>query len=91
MNEGRVEACLNRLLEARDNGSVRRRLLADLGIEADRDLSILKMGPMLGLNGTFIPMSPALVRFSTTILPLLSSIIRHPGVCSVPDSGRLKG
>ena len=60
---------LNRLLEARDNAPLRQRLLADFEIEADRDLAtsktLSKMGPMLGLMGTLIPMGPALVGLST--------------------------
>lgn len=60
---------MNRLLEARDNAPLRQRLLADFEIEADRDLAtsktLSKMGPMLGLMGTLIPMGPALVGLST--------------------------
>ena len=60
---------LNRLLEARDNAPLRQRLLAEFEIAADRDLStsktLSKMGPMLGLMGTLIPMGPALVGLST--------------------------
>lgn len=60
---------LNRLLEARDNAPLRQRLVADFEIEADRDLAtsktLSKMGPMLGLMGTLIPMGPALVGLST--------------------------
>ena len=45
------------------------RLLADFEITADKDLAIsktlTKMGPMLGLMGTLIPMGPALVGLST--------------------------
>ena len=61
--------CLNRLLEARDNAPQRQRLLAEFEIDADKDLAISttlsKMGPMLGLMGTLIPMGPALVGLST--------------------------
>ena len=64
-----VVVYLNRLLEARDNAPLRQRLLADFEIEADRDLAtsktLSKMGPMLGLMGTLIPMGPALVGLST--------------------------
>ena len=46
-----------------------RRILADFEIAADRDLSksrtLTKLGPMLGLMGTLIPMGPALVGLST--------------------------
>ena len=44
-------------------------MLADFEITADKDLAIsktlTKMGPMLGLMGTLIPMGPALVGLST--------------------------
>ncbi len=46
-----------------------RRLISEFEIEADKDLAIsktlTKMGPMLGLMGTLIPMGPALVGLST--------------------------
>ena len=46
-----------------------KRLLSDFEIEADKDLAVSKtlgkMGPMLGLMGTLIPMGPALVGLST--------------------------
>lgn len=67
-NPSLVVVYLNRMLEARDNAPIRQRLLADFEIEADRDLStsktLSKMGPMLGLMGTLIPMGPALVGLS---------------------------
>lgn len=59
---------INRLLNA-DSAAMRQRLLSEFEIEADKDLSISKtlskMGPMLGLMGTLIPMGPALVGLST--------------------------
>lgn len=68
-NPSLVVSYLNRLLEAKDNAALRQRLLADFEIEADKDLSIsktlCKMGPMLGLMGTLIPMGPALVGLSS--------------------------
>ena len=68
-NPSLVVTWLNRLLEARGNAPLRRRLLSDFEIEVDRDLSVSKtlskMGPMLGLMGTLIPMGPALVGLST--------------------------
>ena len=68
-NPSLVVTYLNRLLEAKDNAALRQRLLADFEIEADKDLSIsktlCKMGPMLGLMGTLIPMGPALVGLSS--------------------------
>ena len=68
-NPSLVVVYLKRLLEARDNAPLRQRLVADFEIEADRDLAtsktLAKMGPMLGLMGTLIPMGPALVGLST--------------------------
>ena len=59
---------MNRLLRA-DSTAMRQRLLSDFEIEADKDLAVSKtlgkMGPMLGLMGTLIPMGPALVGLST--------------------------
>ena len=59
---------MDRLLTA-DSSAMRQRLLSDFEIAADKDLStsktLSKMGPMLGLMGTLIPMGPALVGLST--------------------------
>ena len=67
-NPSLVVTYMKRLLEA-DSVAIRQRLLADFEIEADKDLStsktLSKMGPMLGLMGTLIPMGPALVGLST--------------------------
>lgn len=67
-NPSLVVAYMKRVLEA-DSAAKRQRLLADFEIEADKDLStsktLGKMGPMLGLMGTLIPMGPALVGLST--------------------------
>lgn len=64
----RAVACLHCLLRA-GSPALRQKLLAEFEIEADKDLSISKtlskMGPMLGLMGTLIPMGPALVGLST--------------------------
>ena len=60
---------LRDLLAHRDNPAQMRRILADYEIAADKDLStsrtLTKLGPMLGLMGTLIPMGPALVGLST--------------------------
>lgn len=68
-NPSLVVVYMKRLLDTGDNAALRKRLLADFEIEADRDLStskmLSKMGPMLGLMGTLIPMGPALVGLST--------------------------
>ena len=67
-NPSLVVIYMTRLLEA-DSTAMRQRLLADFEIGADKDLStsktLGKMGPMLGLMGTLIPMGPALVGLST--------------------------
>lgn len=58
-NTSLVVTYMNQLLKAQ-NSAQRQRLLASFEIEADKDLSISKtlgkMGPMLGLMGTLIPM-----------------------------------
>lgn len=67
-NPSLVVTYMNRLLVA-DSAAMRQRLLSDFEIAADKDLStsntLSKMGPMLGLMGTLIPMGPALVGLST--------------------------
>ena len=67
-NPSLVVVYMNRLLGA-DSAAMRQRLLADFEIGADKDLAtsktLGKMGPMLGLMGTLIPMGPALVGLST--------------------------
>lgn len=90
-----VVVYMRRLFDSQGNGPRMQRLLADFEIDADRDLSIsktlTKMGPMLGLMGTLIPMGPALVglatgdiasmaynmqvAFATTVIGLFSSAI----------------
>ena len=68
-NPSLVVIYMNRLLESGASAAMRQRLLADFEIMADKDLatskSLSKMGPMLGLMGTLIPMGPALVGLST--------------------------
>ncbi len=60
---------MRRILEVKDCKAHVQRLLADFEVAADKDLStsktLGKMGPMLGLMGTLIPMGPALVGLST--------------------------
>ena len=64
-----VIAYIRRVLESKDRPAHVQRLLADFEITADKDLAIsktlTKMGPILGLMGTLIPMGPALVGLST--------------------------
>ncbi len=60
---------LREMIAHKDSPAHLSRLLADFEIEADKDLSVsktlTKLGPMLGLMGTLIPMGPALVGLST--------------------------
>lgn len=64
-----VIRCINQMYEVRNSPAHVQKLLADYEIKADKDLAISKtlskMGPMLGLMGTLIPMGPALVGLST--------------------------
>ena len=86
---------IRQMIAARDSQAEVQRLLAEYEITADRDLStsklLSKLGPMLGLMGTLIPMGPALaglatgdiesmarnmqVAFSTTVTGLVSAAI----------------
>ena len=56
-------------MEARESHAQVQRLLANFEIAADKDLAtsktLTKLGPILGLMGTLIPMGPALVGLST--------------------------
>ena len=60
---------IRRVIAAKDSPALISRLLADFEIAADKDLAVsktlTKLGPMLGLMGTLIPMGPALVGLST--------------------------
>lgn len=60
---------LKQMMEAADNFPKIDKIMADYEIAAEKDLAIskllTKMGPMLGLMGTLIPMGPALVGLST--------------------------
>jgi biopolymer transport protein ExbB/TolQ len=60
---------LKKLLQSKDSEAHCHRLLANFEIEADKDLAkskmLTKLGPILGLMSTLIPMGPALVGLST--------------------------
>ena len=60
---------MRQVLDARDTPAQVQRLLANFEIAADKDLAIsktlTKLGPILGLMGTLIPMGPALVGLAT--------------------------
>ena len=68
-NQSLIVTYMLRLLKAEDNAPLRQRIVSDFEMEAEKDLStsktLSKMGPMLGLMGTLIPMGPALVGLST--------------------------
>ncbi len=57
--------CLCKMLERGGEPAYCELLLSDYEVEAERELSrprmLVKLGPMLGLMGTLIPMGPALV------------------------------
>lgn len=58
-----------KLLSAKGSEAQSQRILSEFEIAADKDLSVsvmlAKLGPVLGLMGTLIPMGPALVGLST--------------------------
>lgn len=60
---------MKRILGAHESSAQVQRLLANFEIAADKDLAtsktLTKLGPILGLMGTLIPMGPALVGLST--------------------------
>lgn len=86
---------LKLLLENRDNDAFCERLIANYEVAAHKKLSqprlLMKLGPMLGLMGTLIPMGPALVglangdissmaynmqvAFSTTVVGLIIAVV----------------
>lgn len=61
--------CLHKLYDHRGNDAYCEHLLANYEVDAEKELgrsrSFIKLGPMLGLMGTLIPMGPALVGLST--------------------------
>ena len=86
---------MKRILDSKDNAANIKRLLANFEIEADKDIStsktLIKMGPILGLMGTLIPMGPALaglasgdissmaynmqIAFATTVVGLFAGAV----------------
>lgn len=86
---------LKLLWENRENDAFCERLIANYEVESHKRLSrprmLLKLGPMLGLMGTLIPMGPALVwlangdissmaynmqvAFSTTVVGLIIAVV----------------
>ena len=92
-----VVSFVKKMIESKDNYAEVKRLLAEFEIAADKDLATCKMlsklGPMLGLMGTLIPMGPALaglasgdiesmarnmqVAFATTVTGLVAAAIGY--------------
>ena len=64
-----VVSYIRKLIDAQNSPAHMQKLLDEFELFADKDLSVsktlIKMGPMLGLMGTLIPMGPALVGLST--------------------------
>lgn len=64
-----VQRCVYKLYTHRDNAAYCERLLANFEVDAEQELgrsrTFVKLGPMLGLMGTLIPMGPALVGLAT--------------------------
>lgn len=90
-----VISYIRQVLEAHDSPAQVQRLLANFEIAADKDLAIsktlTKLGPILGLMGTLIPMGPALaglasgdiasmaynmqIAFATTVVGLVTGAV----------------
>lgn len=92
-----VVSFVKKMIENKDNYAEVKRLLAEFEIAADKDIAtckiLSKLGPMLGLMGTLIPMGPALaglasgdiesmarnmqVAFATTVTGLVAAAIGY--------------
>ena len=92
-----VVSFVKKMIESKGNYAEVKRLLAEFEIAADKDLAtckiLSKLGPMLGLMGTLIPMGPALaglasgdiesmarnmqVAFATTVTGLVAAAIGY--------------
>ena len=92
-----VVSFVKKMIESKDNYAEVKRLLAEFEIAAVKDIATCKMlsklGPMLGLMGTLIPMGPALaglasgdiesmarnmqVAFATTVTGLVAAAIGY--------------
>lgn len=96
-NNTLVLSYIRQMLAAKDDVYEQQRLLSEFEIAVDKDLNISKMlsklGPMMGLMGTLIPMGPALaglasgdiesmarnmqVAFATTVTGLVAAAIGY--------------
>lgn len=60
---------LNKIENSKDNRAMSEKIIGDYEILSDKELGkskfLVKLGPMLGLMGTLIPMGPALVGLAT--------------------------
>lgn len=94
-SNSKVANCIKQVIENKDNKPQIKRIISNYEIEADKDISIsktlAKLGPILGLMGTLIPMGPALaglasgdissmaynmqIAFATTVVGLLAGAI----------------
>ena len=67
--KGKLLEYLRKIKAAPQDRALREKLLGDYEIAADKELGqsklLVKIGPMLGLMGTLIPMGPALVGLAT--------------------------
>ena len=90
-----VISYIRQVLQAHESPAQIQRLLANFEIAADKDLAIsktlTKLGPILGLMGTLIPMGPALaglasgdiasmaynmqIAFATTVVGLVAGAV----------------
>lgn len=88
---------IKEMIKSRDDKAEVKRLLSEFEIEADKDLGVskilTKLGPMMGLMGTLIPMGPAFaglasgdiesmarnmqVAFATTVTGLVAAAIGY--------------
>lgn len=68
-SKGFLFPTIKRLLDNRESSAMVEKTLSDFELFVEKDLSkpkmLAKLGPMLGLMGTLIPMGPALVGLST--------------------------
>lgn len=68
---------LNRIKAAPEDQPLRDKIVGDYEIAADKELGqsklLVKIGPMLGLMGTLIPMGPALVGLATGDIASMAS------------------
>ena len=74
---GQLVIFLNRIKEAPQRPVVLDKILGDYEIVADKEIGqskiLVKIGPMLGLMGTLIPMGPALVGLATGDISSMAS------------------